>query len=72
MRIEVYNKERSLICVCTDILYLSDITIVAKTIEYPNGVIYEALDAGGIDFVLGESDYILQYFGYNPYSIAIN
>ena len=68
MRIEIYNKERKLICICTDIIYLSTVTIVAKTIRYTNGVVYQDLDEG-VDLVLGESDYVVQDFGYNPYKI---
>mgnify|MGYP001350153886 FL=1 len=65
MKIEVYNKERKLICTCDDIIYKSEIIIVAKRIKYTNGVIYQDTNEG-VDFVLGESDYVLQDFGYNP------
>mgnify|MGYP001298690593 FL=1 len=65
MKIEVYNKERKLICTCYDIIYKSEIIIVSKSIKYTNGVIYQDANEG-VDFVLGESDYVLQDFGYNP------
>ena len=70
MKIKVYNKERKLICVCTDVMCMVGCVILAKSIDYSNGDGYEDT-IEGVDHVMGESDYVVQDFSYNPCRLQI-